>query len=57
MERYNEYKDSGIYFIPDIPKSWQVLKAKYLFKQEKREVRAIGEHVVHVGDATRVESA
>lgn len=39
MERYNKYKDSGIYFIPDIPKSWQVLKAKYLFKQEKREVR------------------
>ena len=39
MERYNEYKDSGIYFIPDIPKSWQVLKAKYLFKQEKREDR------------------
>lgn len=39
MERYNEYKDSGIYFIPDIPKSWQVLKVKYLFKQEKREVR------------------
>ena len=39
MERYNEYKDSGVYFIPDIPKSWQVLKAKYLFKQEKREVR------------------
>ena len=39
MERYNEYKDSGVYFIPDIPNSWQVLKAKYLFKQEKREVR------------------
>ena len=38
MERYNEYKDSGVYFIPDIPNSWQVLKAKYLFKQEKREV-------------------
>lgn len=39
MERYSEYKESGVYFIPDIPKSWQVLKAKYLFKQEKREVR------------------
>lgn len=39
MERYNEYKESGVYFIPDIPNSWQVLKAKYLFKQEKREVR------------------
>ena len=38
MERYNEYNDSGVYFIPDIPNSWQVLKAKYLFKQEKREV-------------------
>ena len=45
MERYNEYKDSGIYFIPDIPKSWQVLKAKYLFKQEKREVRPADEIV------------
>lgn len=39
MQRYSEYKNSGIYFIPNIPRFWHVLKAKYLFNQEKREVR------------------
>ncbi len=39
MEKYSSYKDSGIYFIPDIPSSWEVLKAKYLFNEEKRAVR------------------
>ena len=39
MQKYDSYKDSGIYFLPDIPKSWGVLKAKYLFKEEKRAVR------------------
>ena len=39
MEKYSSYKDSGIYFIPEIPASWGVLKAKYLFNEEKRVVR------------------
>lgn len=45
MQRYDSYKDSGIYFLPNIPQSWQVLKAKYLFKQEKRAVRPTDEIV------------
>lgn len=39
MERYQEYKDSGIYFIGTMPSHWKQLRAKYLFKQEKRSVR------------------
>ncbi|MQN13798.1 restriction endonuclease subunit S [Prevotella copri] len=39
MERYREYKDSGIYYIPLIPSSWNVLKGKILFKEEKRPIR------------------
>lgn len=38
MERYKEYKDSGVYYIPQIPSAWNVLKGKILFKQEKRPV-------------------
>lgn len=38
MERYSEYKDSGVYYIPQIPSEWNVLKGKILFKQEKRPV-------------------
>ena len=39
MERYSEYKDSGNYYIPLIPSSWNVLKGKILFKEEKRPIR------------------
>lgn len=39
MTGYKEYKDSDIYYLPVIPLSWKVLKAKYLFNQEKRGVR------------------
>lgn len=39
MERYSEYKDSGIYYIPLLPSSWNVLKGKILFKEEKRPIR------------------
>ena len=38
MERYSEYKNSGVYYIPQIPSEWNVLKGKILFKQEKRPV-------------------
>lgn len=38
MERYREYKNSGVYYIPQIPSEWNVLKGKILFKQEKRPV-------------------
>lgn len=39
MKRYDSYKDSEIYFLPELPLNWKVRKAKYLFKEEKRTVR------------------
>lgn len=39
MQRYDTYKPSGIYFLPDLPKHWKTRKAKYLFKEENRPVR------------------
>ena len=39
MAKYSSYKDSGIYFLPELPDSWKIRKAKYLFNEEKRPVR------------------
>jgi len=39
MARYEKYKDSGAYYIPEIPESWEMKKAKWLFREEKRPVR------------------
>jgi type I restriction enzyme S subunit len=33
MERYPEYKDSGVEWIGPIPAHWEVLKSKYLWKE------------------------
>lgn len=39
MNRYNSYKDCGIYYLPILPAGWKIRKAKYLFNQEKRVPR------------------
>lgn len=39
MARYENYKDSGIYYLQEIPSSWEVHKAKWLFNEEKRAIR------------------
>lgn len=38
MEKYSSYRDSGIYFLPELPSSWKIRKAKYLFNEENRPV-------------------
>lgn len=45
MERYDSYKDSGIYFLPKLPSNWEIRKGKYLFKEENRPVRSDDEIV------------
>ena len=37
--RYEQYKDSGIAWIGEIPEHWEVKKGKNLFKKEERPVR------------------
>ena len=32
-----ELKDSGVYWLGEIPDNWDLVRAKYLFKKEKRE--------------------
>ncbi|MDM1350693.1 restriction endonuclease subunit S [Myroides marinus] len=39
MQRYEKYKDSGVKYIGEIPKDWQIVKGKRLLKEEKRAVR------------------
>lgn len=39
MEKYSKYKDSGVKWIGDIPKHWEVLRAKNMFVRMSREVR------------------
>lgn len=33
MERYNEYKDSGVQWIGKIPSHWDIIKAKYMWDE------------------------
>ncbi len=33
MERYSEYKDSGVQWLGKIPKHWDIIKAKYLWNE------------------------
>ena len=33
MERYSEYKDSGVKWLGEIPSHWELRKAKYLWKE------------------------
>ena len=39
MRKYARYKDSGISWIGEVPEHWDVLRAKYMFNKEKRDVR------------------
>lgn len=32
-------KDTGVYYVPQIPSYWDIKKGKWLFKEEKREVK------------------
>ncbi len=33
MERYSEYKDSGVQWLGEIPRHWELIKSKYLWKE------------------------
>lgn len=37
MEKYNEYKDSGVQWLGEIPSHWKLLKMKYAFKERSEK--------------------
>lgn len=39
LKTYKDYLDSGIVWVPLIPSHWDTMRAKYMFKKEKRAVR------------------
>ena len=39
MRRYPEYKGSGVEWIGEIPKHWQIKRAKFIFRRLQRPVR------------------
>ena len=43
MERYSEYKDSGVEWLGEIPRHWELIKNKYLFS-ESDERNVFGEY-------------
>lgn len=38
MERYSEYKDSGVQWLGEIPEHWKIHRAKYMFNKEQRPI-------------------
>ena len=38
MERYSEYKDSGVKWLGEIPSHWEVFRNKYIFHECKKSV-------------------
>lgn len=39
MKRYEEYKDSGISWIGEIPKDWMVVRLKHIFRRERNAIK------------------
>lgn len=37
MEKYNEYKDSGVQWLGEIPSHWELLKMKYAFNERSEK--------------------
>lgn len=37
MEKYNEYKDSGVQWLGEIPSHWELLKMQYAFKERSEK--------------------
>jgi len=48
MKKYATYKDSGVEWIGEIPNSWQIKRAKYLFEIRKRIVGELGYEVLSI---------
>lgn len=39
LEKYNEYKGSGVEWLGEVPEHWEVFRGKRLFKKKDRKVR------------------
>ena len=54
MERYSEYKDSGVKWLGGIPSHWELLKSKYLWKETFENSTSGKEDLLSVSQYTGV---
>ena len=54
MERYSEYKDSGVKWLGKIPSHWELLKSKYLWKETFENSTSGKEELLSVSQYTGV---
>lgn len=54
MERYSEYKDSGVKWLGEIPSRWELLKSKYLWKETFENSTSGKEDLLSVSQYTGV---
>lgn len=54
MERYSEYKDSGVKWLGEIPSHWNLLKSKYLWKETFENSTSGKEDLLSVSQYTGV---
>lgn len=54
MERYREYKDSGVKWLGEIPSHWEVLKSKFLWRETFENSQSSKEDLLSVSQYTGV---
>lgn len=54
MERYKEYKDSGVKWLGEIPSHWEVLKSKFLWRETFENSKSGKEDLLSVSQYTGV---
>lgn len=54
MERYSEYKDSGLKWLGEIPSHWEVVKSKFLWKETFGTSKSGKEELLSVSQYTGV---
>lgn len=54
MERYSEYKDSGVKWLGEIPSHWELLKSKYLWRETFENSTSGKEDLLSVSQYTGV---
>lgn len=55
MERYSEYKDSGIFWVPEIPSNWNIRRLGHILQKKNRNRLQNAELLVCTNKATVIK--
>lgn len=57
MERYSEYKDSGLKWLGDVPSHWDIFRTKYIWKEIDHRSKSGTEDLLSVSQYNGVQKA